>query len=110
MTNSEITTERPTIQNPPAWEVLAAARNFAAAPAVVIPTTVVVRLDQAEAGAAAQRAGDVAYAWAQAHGRGGEQASVDYHLEFQTVARELGCGPVCDCLLCAEQFGGEGAQ
>jgi hypothetical protein len=60
--------------------------------------------------AEAQRAGDEMYAWTLEHTGDGEQAAVNYHLEYQTVARELGCGPVCGCQLCAEQFGGAGAK
>jgi hypothetical protein len=59
--------------------------------------------------AMAQRAGDALYAWTMEHTGDGIQASINYHLEYQTVARELDCGPVCGCNLCRDEFGVKGS-
>lgn len=57
---------------------------------------------------AAQRAGDADYDWCIERGLGGEQAAVAYHLAYQRIARVPGgCGPVCGCDVCRDEFGSQ---
>jgi hypothetical protein len=105
MTTQKITTATPNaqriIQNPPAWEVVAAARNFKRAANVAAEVSPVV---------AAQRAGDADYDWCIERGLGGEQAAIAYHPAYQRLARMPGgCGPVCSCNLCRDEFGVKGS-
>jgi hypothetical protein len=58
---------------------------------------------------AAQRAGDADYDWCIERGLGGEMAATAYHLAYQRLARVPGgCGPVCGCNLCRDEFGVKG--
>jgi hypothetical protein len=78
------------IVNPPAWEAIDVARQAS------VPVSPIV---------AAQRAGEALYTWTMQHTGDGEQAAVNYHLQYQNVARELGIGPACGCDLCRDEFG-----
>jgi hypothetical protein len=59
---------------------------------------------------AAQRAGDADFDWCIERGLGGEMAATAYHLAYQRLARVPGgCGPVCGCNLCRDEFGVKGS-
>ena len=93
MTIQQITTEPPTIKNPPAWEVLAAARQ--AGPGPVNHTAI------------AQWVADADYDAVLALTHDGALAADTYHIAYQRYVRDhrdQGAGPLCNCDLCQREL------